>query len=257
MSEEPKGGEGEPKKDPAEKTDEKTVGEIIDDTVGDPKDPAEGDDPKDPDPTAETVPLATFLSTKKDAKKFEKLYNDLKTKSEKGDSSPEEIAEDLDALAEEFEIDPKFVKKLAKILEGKAEKKVGESMKPILEQNKKYTEKEKQEAIDKAFTKHYDAALETLPEYADIANAEVIKALSLLPANKDKTFVQLIEETYSKAITGKRTIEPTKPGGGKDPEPIDYEKARNDTKYFESIMADPAKKKEYNEHMLAPKNRRS
>ncbi len=190
-------------------------------------------------------------------KKFEKLFNDLKTKSEKGDAPDKEIAEDLDALAEEFDIDPKFVKKLSKILEGKAEKKVGESMAPILEQNQKLTQKEKEEAIDKAFEKHYTAALETMPEYVDIANANVIKALSLLPANKDKTFAQLIEDTYSKAITGKRTIADTKPGGGKDPEPIDYDKAKNDTAYFQEIMKDPQKKKEYNEHMLAPKHRRT
>lgn len=251
MSDDIKKPDGEQDQKPAETTEEKTMGDIIDETVP----PA---DPVDPTPEdKETVPLASFMEMKKDAKKFEKLYNDLKIKSAKGETSPEDIADELQSLAEEFDIEPKFVNKLAKILEGKAEKKAGEVLKPILERDATLTAAEKKRKLDEAFTKHYTEALEKMPEYTDIANADAIKALSFLPENAKKTFSQLIEETYGKAITGKRTIETTKPGGGKDPEPIDYDRAKNDTEYFKTIMADPAKKKEYNTNMLAPRGRRS
>lgn len=241
--------EGEPETAPAETTEEKTMSEIIDETVP----------PADPDPKPEdkeTVPLAAFLELKKENKEFAKAIKDLKTKIDAGDSSKEDIAEDLEALAEEYDIEPKFVSKLAKILEGKAEKKAGEVLKPILERDANLTAAEKKRKLDEAFTKHYDEAIEKSPEFKDIANADTIKALSFLPENANKTFAQLIEETYGRAVTGKRTIETTKPGGGKDPEPIDFDKAKNDTKYFESIMADPVKKAEYNKNLLLPRGRR-
>lgn len=250
MSEDIKKPEAEPEQKAPESTDEKTMGEIINDTVP-------PTDPKDPKVEDETVPLPAFLDLKKDYKELKKSFKDLQDKISSGDVSKEDIAEDLNALAEEFDIEPKFVNKLAKILEGKAEKKAGEVLKPILERESTLTAAEKKRKLDEAFTKHYNEALEKMPEYNDIANADAIKALSFLPENSKKTFAQLIEETYGKAITGKRTIETTKPGGGKDPEPIDFNRAKNDTEYFKTIMADPAKKKEYNAHMLAPKGRRS
>lgn len=242
--------DGEPVTTPPEKTDEKTMGDIINDTVP-------PTDPKDPKSEDETVPLSVFLNLKKDNKDLTKAVKDLQTKINAGDSSKEDIAEDLDALAEEFDIEPKFVNKLAKILEGKAEKKAGEVLKPILERESTLTAAEKKRKLDEAFTKHYTEALEKMPEYNDIANADAIKALSFLPENSKKTFAQLIEETYGKAITGKRTIDTTKPGGGKDPDPIDFDRAKNDTEYFKTIMADPARKAEYNRNMLLPRGRRS
>lgn len=238
--------EKKPVEAPAEKTEEKTVQDIIRDTVRPEK-----------EKETETVPLATFLETKKDAKKFEKLFNDLQEKVNVGDSSNEEINDDLDALATEFDIDSKFVTKLSKVLEAKAEKKAGAIIKPILDREDKLSKKEKDELLNKAFEKAYNLEIEKSPEYKDIANAEVIKQLSFLPQNANKTFAQLIEETYGAAITGRHTIPDTNPGGGKDPEPIDFNKAKQDTKYFESIMANPILKAEYNKHLLAPRGRRS
>lgn len=232
-----------------ETTVEKTVSEIINDTV-----PA-SKKPEDSEEAGETVPISTFVKVKKDAKKFEKLYNDLKNRAESGES-PEDISDDLDELASEFNVEPKFVKKLANILKGQAEKKVGESMAPIIEQNKKLTDREKAKLIDDAFNTAFASAMETMPEYAEVADKEAIKALSLLPANANKTFAQLIEQTYGKAISGKKTIDSTTPGGGKDPEPIDYARAKQDTEYFKEIMADPALKKEYNANMLKSKHQR-
>lgn len=242
-----KPAEGAPETAPAETTEEKTVGQIIDETIP-PVAPAKAAD--------ETVPLAAFLDMKKDNKELTKAVKDLQKKLDDGHASKEDIADDLDALASEFDIDPKFVSKLSRILEAKAEKKVGESMRPILEQNEKLTKKEKDDLIDTAFKKHYAKAIESMPEYADIANADAIKALSLLKENANKTFAELIENTYGKAITGKRTIEPTKPGGGKEPAPLDYDRAKNDTEYFKEIMANPELKAQYNKKMLEPRGGR-
>ena len=249
MTDEVKKTEAEPAKTVEEKKPlEKTAGEIINEI-------APGD--KKPEAKPEMVPLSSLLEFKNENKDLKKAIKDLEKRVNDGEMTKGEIKDDLSELAEEFDTDPKFVRKLSKILEDRAEKKADDKIKPILERDTKITKKERDELIDTAFQKHFTSAIEKMPEYSEIADADTIKALSLLPQNANKTFPQLIEDTYGKAISGKRTIDPIKPGGGKDPDPIDYERAKKDTKYFEEIMSDPERKKEYNKNMLLSRGRRN
>lgn len=253
MPEAEKKTEGEPAEIPAEKTEDKTAGEIIREATTKESDKEATPEPDD----KEMVPLSSLLEFKKENKKLKKDIENLVAKTSKGDIEEDDVEAEVKALAEEYDMDPKFASKLAKILEVRASKKAGEVIAPILEQNKKLSQKEKDDLINTAFTKHFAAALEKMPEYKDIVDPETIKALSLLSKNSSKTFVQLIEDTYGKAITGKRTIPETKPGGGKEPEPLDMDKARSDSSYFAEVMKNPDLKKEYNKRMLEPKHRRS
>ena len=245
-----KPGEGEQEKKP------KTAGEIIKEAVPGGEGEGGAGNGEGGSGAGEMVPLSALLEIKKDNKKLTKAVKDLEDLIAKGGSSKEDIAEEVEALATEYDVDPKFASRLTKILEARAEKKVGDTIKPILEQNERLTRREKDDLITKAFTKHFNTAMETLPEYKEIVDPEVIKALSLLPKNADKTFAQLIEDTYGKAITGKRSIDEKQPGGGKEPQPLDYAKARTDTAYFQEVMADPVLKKQYNENLLLPPNQR-
>ena len=246
----------EEKKAP-EKTEEKTMGEIINDNSGGDKKPT-GE--KKPEP--ETVPLASLLEYKKDNKELRKDIEILRKQIEDG-VSKKEITTNIQELADKFNIDPEFISEFKKSImaearkdaEAEAEKKAEEKMRPLLEEKEKLSKKERDELIDKAFQTHYTKALENMPEYAEIANADAIKALSLLPQNANKTFRQLIEETYGKAIPGKRTIDSITPGGGKEPAPLDFDKARKDTEYFKEVMANPELKAEYNKRMLEPNRR--
>lgn len=252
MAEEVKKAEGEQGKGAGEGDSQKTVGEVIKEAI-----PGAGDGEGEGH-EGEMVPLSALLDVKKDNKKMAKDLKKLQDLIDAGGSSKEDIADEVEALAKEFDVDPKFASRLLNMAEGRAEKKVGDTIKPILEQNEKLTRREKDDLINKAFTKHFDAAMETLPEYKEIADPEVIKTLSLVPSNANKTFAQLIESTYGKAIAGKRSIDTVKQtGGGKDTSPLDIDKARRDPAYFAEVMADPALKKEYNEKMLLPHNRRS
>lgn len=217
-------------------TTDQTIGEIQD-TVTPPK-KKEGE--------AETVPLATFLDLKKENKEMTKALKELEKKISEG-ATKVEITDDIAAIAEEFEVDPAFVQRLQKLTEARA---MAVAKEAATEQMKPLQEKERADAIDKAFEKHFKAAIEKVPEFKAIVNPDVIKQLSLNPANKDKTFVQLIEETYGNAVTGRRTIETTKPGGGKEPQTLDVARARKDPEYFAEIMADPAMKEKYNQEML-------
>lgn len=214
------------------------VKQTISEMLGDK--PEKVEDPK-------TIGLDKFLHEKKERKALEKEVKDLRKLIEEG-GNKEEISESLSELSEEYpDVDPKFLQKLAKTIKAETEKgfeeKLSSKFKPI-------EEKERGEKLKTVFNKNYTEAIETMPEYKKVVNENVIFKLSLLPENGDKTFVELIEETYSNALGGKRTLNTTTPGGGKEPEPLDVARAARDGEYFKQVMADPKLKEAYNRQML-------
>lgn len=108
-------------------------------------------------------------------------------------------------------------------------------------------EKDRIEALNKTFMTHFTAALENAPEYKDLVNVEVIKAMAFNPANANKTYKQLIEEAYGNALTGRRTIETSTPRGGTKDGKVDMELAAKDPTYRREVLADPVLRKQYNE----------
>jgi len=191
----------------------------------------------------ETVPLSAHLEMKRTVKELKKTVRELQQKATQGGVSDEEISEDLEAFAEEYpDVDPTFIQKLAKTLKKELKKESQVTQKPI-------SEAERQNNIDNAFKVHFAKALDIAPEFKEVADAEVIKSLSLLPKNQNKTFVQIIEDTYGKFVVGKRTMDTTTPRGGHEPESVDMEKASTDEKYLDMVLASPKLKKEYNEKM--------
>ncbi len=146
-------------------------------------------------------------------------------------------------MAEKYDVDKEFVGELAAVLTKSAEDAAEARIAPMKEQERKA-------AIDKAFEAEFSRIMERMPEYTGVANKDAIKSLSLLPGNAKKTLAQLIEETFGGAITGKRTIEPNKPGGRNEPGPVDVSRARKDPEYFKEVMANPETKAEYNKKML-------
>ncbi len=191
----------------------------------------------------ETVGLDKFLDIKKENKELKKALKDLESRVIEGDSDADDVASDIDELAEKFNVDKKFLKGLEKALMKKANDTVSSTLKPL-------QDKERQAKMDTAFNAHYEKAISRMPDFENVANKQVIKSLSQLPENSNKTFSQLIEETYGNAISGKRTIETTTPHGGKSPDVIDYSRANTDSAYFKEIMASPDLKAKYNSEML-------
>jgi len=210
---------------------ETTIGEVLD-----PKEKKDGE--------GKTVPEAAFLELKKENKETKKALADLQRKIEAG-ASKEEVNADIESIGEEFGVDKKFLNKLAAAIRKEADKDAEERLAGRL---KPLEEKERAAKIEKVFTQHFDKAMVDMPEYADIVNRDVIKALSLDPSNQNKTFTQLIEETYGKALpAGKRTLETTTHRGGKSPDKVDFDRASKDQKYLTEILSNPDTKKEYNE----------
>lgn len=193
--------------------------------------------------TPKMVPEAALLDMKKDNKDLRKELKDLRTTIEQGGSKAE-VSEDIAAIGEKYGVDKTFLNELAATIRKEVGADTDNRLKPL-------TAKDKADRIEKIFGEHFDKAMAELPEYAGVVNRSVIKSLSLDPENANKTFAQLIDETYGKAIpAGKRTLETTTPRGGKSPEPIDYTRAVKDQKYFAEIMSDPDLKKQYNETLI-------
>lgn len=194
----------------------------------------------EPKRAEEQVPLKTFLEIKNEKKALERELKNLKSQAQ--DMTKSEIKSDLKSIADKYDVDPNFLTELSSVIYAQAKGDAEEAIKPVLE-------KEANERIDKALTENINKALEVMPEYEGVVNKDVLKSLAKLPENKNKTFQQLIEETYSKTVTGKKTMETSTPRGGKDVG-IDWNKVK-DPAYFKEIMADPDLKKQYNENLTS------
>ena len=187
-----------------------------------------------------TVPEYAFVAQKKALIAAEKELKALRESMQYQEATQYEQVTGVDAIADKYNIDREFMNELKSTIENDLDAKYAS----------KESAKEKADKFNDAFSKQYNTALERGPEFQAIANPDVIKTLATLPQNKNKTVSQLLEETYGNALTGKRTIETTQPGGGKDPEPLDIAKAEKDINYFNEVMADPKKKAQYNDQML-------
>lgn len=222
---------------PVEKTEagkEETIGEVL--------------NPGEAKKEAETVPLSALIDLKKTDKEQKKQIKELQKKLEDGVAA-EQAAPDIDALVEEFpDLDPKFLKKFVALARAEAKKEAEEEVSSKL---KPIREKETADAINTRFETHFAKVLEAMPEYAKIVNKDVIKTLSLSPKNANKTFTQIIEESYGHLVTGKRTIDAGSPRAGKDNDAeVDTARAAKDPAYFKEVMADPVRKKKYNDDMF-------
>jgi len=165
----------------------------------------------------DSVPLSKFVAEKQKRKALQKELDALRA----------DLEEDPDVEDEEIEDRPD-VKALADKLD-------------------KIEKDKRREQLNVAFEKHLNAALENAPEYKDIVNVEVIRQMAFNPANKDKTYAQLLEEAYGNAISGRRTIETTTPRGGAKDSKVDLDRARTDQAYRREVLADPELKRQYNE----------
>jgi hypothetical protein len=147
-----------------------------------------------------------------------------------------ELEAELKELRGDLEADPE----VENVEEEPAVKKLEERLESI-------EKKEKLAKMEVAFQQGLDKALQNAPEYKDVVNVEVIKALAFNPANRNKTYTQLLQEAYGNALNGKRTVETTTPRGGAKDTTLDRKRAETDATYRREVLADPELRKQYNE----------
>lgn len=195
-------------------------------------------------PKEETVPLSTFLEIKNENKVMLKEMKELKKSIEQG-ANKKEVRSGIKSLSEKYDVPADFLEDFADTVRQEAKKEVEEELSSKL---RPIEEKEKAEKFDKVFNQHYAKALEQLPEFDGVVNKEVIKTLSLNPANANKTFTQLIEEAYGHLVSGKRTIDVANSRNSRlETGEIDVKRANTDIEYFREIKANPQLLKKYNE----------
>lgn len=187
------------------------------------------------------VPEAVLIEYKKENKQMAKDLKDLKTLVESG-ATKKEVSTDIKALADKHNVDADFLSEFAETVRKEASADAEAKIKPI-------EEKENAKKRDEIFNEHFDKTLEELPEFKKLVNKDVIRSLAFDPKNANKTFAQIFQESYGHLVTGKKTLEPTKPRGGAKDTGIDFSRARSDSEYFKEIMADPELKKKYNEDL--------
>ena len=209
---------------------EETVGEVLNSQKQKPKE--------------ETVPLSTFLEIKNENKAMHKEMKELKKSIEQG-ANKKEVNSTIKALSEKHGVDADFLEDFAVAVRQEAKKEVEEELSSKL---RPIEEKEKAEKFDKVFNQHYTKALEQLPEFDGVVNKEVIKTLSLNPANANKTFTQLIEEAYGHLVSGKRTLDVANSRNSRlEAGEVDVKRANTDIEYFREIKSNPHLLKKYNE----------
>ena len=220
-----------------------TAAEQVDTPVAQPEKSIEEVMGIDDNNDSKTIGLDKFLDIKKENKQLKRDMKNLAERIEQGGDT--DVSGDLEALADEHNVDKAFLAKLVKRIEAKAEKsleeRINEKLEPI-------TKKEQEKRLNDVFSKAYSEAMERMPEFNGIANADVIKALATNPANAKKTLTQIVEEAYGGAIQGRATIESTK-SVHKDTT-VDVAKAKTDSEYFAKVMADPTLKAQYNKSAL-------
>lgn len=188
----------------------------------------------------DSVPLSTFLEMKKENKELARQMKDLKKSIEQG-ASRKEVSTDLQALSEKHGVDADFLQEFAETVRAQSQAEVEEKLKPL-------KEGERAKKIDEAFSTHFQKAMAQVPEFEGIVNRDVIKTLSLNPANANKTFIQIIEESYGHLVQGKRTLDTATTRAGKnDSLDVDMDRAKKDSTYFNDVMANPTLKKKYND----------
>lgn len=192
------------------------------------------EEPKD----IKMVPEAVLLDFKKENKDLHKELKDLKKLIEDG-ATKKEVSADIKSLAEKHNVDPEFLTDFAAAVRKEAEGDADAKLKPI-------RDKEQADKLETVFNTNFDKTLEEMPEYSKLVNKDVIRTLAFDPKNANKTFAQIFESAYGHLVTGKKTLEPTKPQGGKADTTVDVARAQRDPAYFNEIMADPDLKKQYN-----------
>lgn len=184
-----------------------------------------------------------FKKERKDKRQLEARLKQLEKSIEDG-ASEDDISDDIEELADEFNVDKTFLKKLERSVEKKFESRLEERLNSKL---KPLEEKDKQAQFVSTVSTYFNNALERMPEFKGVANLNTILQLASVPSNKNKTVSQLIEETYSSSLTGKKTIESSTVRGTTEPKEVDFNRAKSDTEYFKQVMADPELKKKYND----------
>lgn len=139
--------------------------------------------------------------------------------------------DELDEIAEEYDLKPEFVKKLAKAIENKSAATIKKQYLPEIKDIKDKEEKKDKEAqaasqaakIAKAIDVEIDRVIEAYPQYKKVANPAIIKQLVLAdPKNLNRSMEDIFSEVYGAAVKDLPAMDGYAGGAKNNPKKIDY-----------------------------------
>lgn len=194
---------------------------------------------------AETVPLNVFLELKDEIK-------ELKRQIKEGDGSTKsEDAEKIKELQDKYgdDVPKEMIADMFKAMKGNAATTATKdpTLDKILQNQEKQDKITKSNDTKEKLKKLYDRAIEISPEYKDIADMNLIMKLANDPENRHKTMGDLLVDTYSKFVTGRKTLETSQSGHGRTVEDVDFGNMDEDTEKHVLSGKDKKLTEKYNE----------
>ncbi len=160
--------------------------------------PAEGDEKE-----------SLIVDLKKENREMKKMIRDeviptirdLQQQIKKGGTTADDALDELDELAKEWELQPKFVQKLASILLTKSKKQFEDEYLTDIKDIKKKTEAQSKEIsnaqITGAISKEFDRVIADNPDLAKVAKKEAVKKYIMSSEeNLGRTMEDILEELY-------------------------------------------------------------
>lgn len=197
---------------------------------------SKGDKPKEGDEKDSLI-----VELKKENREMKKMIRDeviptirdLQQQVKKGGASADEALDELDALAKEWELEPKFVQKLANILLTKSKKQFEDEYLSDIKDIKSRTEAQSKEInnaqITAAISKEFDRVIEENPELGKIAKKEAVrKYIMANEENLKRTMEDILEELYGDSAKSEPGMEGYSSQGGNHPKEPDYSKPSED-----------------------------
>ena len=176
-----------------------------------------------------------IVDLKKENREMKKMIRDeviptireLQQQIKKGGTSADDALDELDALAKEWELEPKFVQKLASILLTKSKKQFEDEYLSDIKDIKKKTEDQSKEItnaqITSAISKEFDRVVADNPDLAKVAKKEAVrKYIMSSEENLSRTMEDILEELYGDSAKPELGMEGYSSQGGNHPKEPDY-----------------------------------
>jgi ribosomal protein S17E len=158
---------------------------------------------------------------------------DLQQQIKKGGTTADDALDELDALAKEWELQPKFVQKLASILLNKSKKQFEDEYLSDIKDIKKKTEDQSKEIsnaqITGAISKEFDRVVADNPDLAKVAKKEAVKKYIMSSEdNLKRTMEEILEELYGDAVKPEPGMEGYSSQGSNHQKEPDYKAPTED-----------------------------
>ena len=199
------------------------------------------DDSKGGKPKEGDEKESLIVDLKKENREMKKMIRDeviptirdLQQQIKKGGTSADDALDELDALAKEWELEPKFVQKLASILLNKSKKQFEDEYLSDIKDIKKKTEDQSKEIsnaqITSAISKEFDRVIADNPDLAKFAKKEAVKKYIMSSEeNLGRTMEDILEELYGDSARPEPGMEGYSSQGGNHPKDPDYKKPSED-----------------------------